>query len=61
MVLKNLTNGLAQTSMLVIGLIIKNMVSAFNIIPMEINIKADGKPIKDMAKEHIGLPIRKIN
>lgn len=61
MVLKNLTNGSDPTSMLVIGLIIKSMALVFNTIQMVINIRVDGKIIKDMVKVHIGLLILKIN
>ncbi len=41
--------------MLAIGLIIKNMDSEFNIIPMATNIKVDGRLTKDMDKVHTGL------
>ena len=61
MVLKNPTNGSDPTSTLAIGLIIKNMALVFNTIQMVINIKVDGKIIKDMVKVHIGLLILKIN
>ncbi len=58
---KNLINGLVLISMLVIGLIIKNMDLVFSIILMAINIKEDGKLIKDMDKVLIGLLTLKIN
>jgi hypothetical protein len=58
---KNLINGLVLISMSVIGLIIKNMDLVFSIILMAINIKEDGKLIKDMDKVLIGLLTLKIN
>lgn len=61
MVPKNLTNGSDQTSTLVIGLIIKNMASVFSIIQTVINMKVDGRLIKDTVKVHIGWLILKIN
>lgn len=58
---RSLTNGLDLISMLVIGKIIKKMVSEFSTIKMEINIKEDGLIAKDMDKGHFGLAIQKIN
>ncbi len=58
---KNQINGLAPISMLEIGSIIKNTVSEFNTTQMEINMKEDGRIIKDTAKAHIGLLTPKIN
>lgn len=59
MVHKNLTNGLAQTSMLVTGLIIKSMALVFNTTRMATNMKVAGRLIKDTAREHIGSLILK--
>ncbi len=47
--------------MLEIGSIIKNTVLEFNTTQMEINMKEDGKIIKDMARAHTGLLTPKIN
>jgi len=52
--LRNQTNGLDQTNMLVIGLIIKSTDLEYNTILMEISTKEDGKQIKDMGKVLIG-------
>jgi hypothetical protein len=52
--LKSQINGLDQTSMLVIGLIIKNMDLEYNTILMEISMKEDGKQIRDTGKVLIG-------
>lgn len=37
------------------------MVSVFNFTEMEINMKEDGKLIKEMDKEHFGFQKAKIN
>lgn len=44
-----------------IGKITKKMVSVFNFTEMEINMKEDGKLIKEMDKEHFGFQKAKIN
>ena len=47
--------------MLEIGKITKKMASVSSIMKMETNTKEDGKIIKDMAKEHSGSVMPKIN
>ena len=56
---KNLTNGLAPISTLVIGSITKNTASESNITLMEISMKEVGKTTKDMDRVHTGSLIQK--
>lgn len=61
MVQLKIKNGKQTLNILEIGTIIKKMVLVYNFMEMEINMKGDGKTIKEMDKVHFGYQKEKIS